>query len=197
MPHPLSRTYPLLALALEEQRGIYAFLEVDPLPVALVEAQNRALDIVDAHAPASSFAEKEALLVGVVLLHSTPFVFDDTTRFETDYSPEVLSLVQDFLYTDPRTPPSEKAGIVKAAYDIGMMEQAAAILRLAAPQMSAEEIAHLRTDRQAESSLLFANVRVPVLRGLYDTVGDEILAALEKNAAPTPQKPRVPKGPRP
>ena len=96
-----------------------------------------------------------------------------------------------------RTPPSEKAGIVKAAYDIGMMEQAAAILRLAAPQMSAEEIAHLRTDRQAESSLLFANVRVPVLRGLYDTVGDEILAALEKNAAPTPQKPRVPKGPRP
>lgn len=81
--------------ALYELEGLNRFMG-GTTPQPLLDLIQRSREIIDAYSD-SSAEEKEAITTAMVLSFGAPFIFDDTTRFSTEYKPLVAPLIEDLM----------------------------------------------------------------------------------------------------
>ena len=82
--------------AFAELEGLVNFLGGQGLHSNLMALAKRGHEIID-QCIDRPVEEKEALKALLVLQFGSPFIFDDTTRFATEYGPETAAMVDDFV----------------------------------------------------------------------------------------------------
>jgi hypothetical protein len=87
--------YPLVRKAYQEQQGIAGMMG-DSLPEAYGDFVLDSANAVETHIN-GNHENKEAVIVGCILMNASPFTFDDIRRFEEEYTPQVKAIVDYIL----------------------------------------------------------------------------------------------------
>ncbi len=190
MAQDLVSKYPLLQRAFDEQDGLFKFLE-SATPPALKDVQTRIAEVIES-AVARPAAEKEALMVASVIALAPPYLLDEASRFETDYSPEVQVVINEMLSAKPNAALPTNFAQVSVALGTVMMQDLTAAIKSGNLPASREEIAESIKAAAKDEPLVFQNLDSAGLRTAFDTAKAELAEAL-KTPAPGPNiHPRKP-----
>ncbi len=181
MAQDLTAKYPLLQRAFDEQDGLFKFLE-STTPEPLKDVQSRIAEVIE-NAVARPAAEKEALMVAAVIALAPPYLLDEASRFETDYSPEVQVVINEMLSAKPDTALPTNFAQVSAALGTVMMQDLTAAIKSGNLPASREEIAASLQAAAKDEPLVFQNLDSVGLKAAYDTAKTELATALK---TPTP-----------
>jgi hypothetical protein len=87
--------YPLVGKAYQEQQNIAGMMG-SSLPEAYDDFILDNANAVETHIQ-GNHENKEAVIVGCILMNASPFTFDDIRRFEEEYTPQVKTIVDYIL----------------------------------------------------------------------------------------------------
>ncbi len=189
--HEQFKNYPFVKKAYDEQCGIARFLGGE-MPVEYSEVLSRQIDTAEALLD-GGHEEKEAVVVGCILITASPFTFDDVRRFETEYPPQVKEIVSLLLAGNPDAFKDEAIlqqimGIVAVADNADVIKDFENDTPPPAEFWRAEDIAALET-QVSEGFLILKTVSPRLYGALSDSVKAVVSAVkgyLARSAGHTP-----------
>lgn len=183
MRKSLIQTYPLLRRALREQSALDRMLGGTLTP-QMRAVQYNALRLIEEHVDAPA-AQKEAMMVGVVFANSSPFLFDELSRFAEEYGPAVDAVVIELLQDNGRAPMSPALAAGQAAFGTAMMQAVARDARNLPPEFlaqAAEFAARTARDLAEKEQQLLPNLESEALKDAYLAAKTALIDRFEKLA---------------
>lgn len=178
--------YPLVGKILGEQDDMFQFLIGDKTPAELTAIQSRIADVIDQNVDRTD-SEKEALIVGAVIALAPPFLMDDPTRFGTEYSPEVKTMIDEMIGANSRSTVPTNLAQMGTAINIVVMQDLVNGLRDGSLPVPREEVkAAFDNSAQAEQ-LIFPALNAPKLEALYNATKQSIADELARTAPASEQ----------
>ena len=185
----LTDKYPLVGKILAEQDSLFSFLG-GATPPQLTELNTRVAQVIEDNVDRTD-AEKEALIVGSVIALAPPYLLDDTSRFATEYSPEVNTIVTEMTATVGRTVAPTNLAQLSTAIGVVMMQDLVKGLQDGSLPVPREVIADAFQKASDDEKLVMPNLNAPKLEALYNATKAEI--ATELGNAPSAPKQTPPK----
>ena len=131
-------------------------------------------------------------MVASVIALAPPYLLDEASRFETDYSPEVQIVINEMLSAKPNTALPTNFAQVSAALGTVMMQDLTAAIKSGNLPASREEIAESMKAAEKDEPLVFQNLDSASLRAAYDSAKSDLAAALKTPSAGPNIHPRKP-----
>lgn len=190
----LTSKYPQLAKIFDDQDKLFQYINGENAPAELKSVQNRAIDIIEQNVDRSD-SEKEALVVGVVLMTAGPSVVGDPEQFKLDYSDNVNGFVTELTNASPFEAPSTNISQASTALSVVMLQDLAKGLREGAlPAGAREQLTEAFTQSTAQEAVVFQNLNAPKLQAAYEAAKQGLASELGLGAAPannnTPNPPK-------
>lgn len=173
-------------LAFAELEGLANFMG-SGLNSNLIALAKRGHEIIDQCIDRPA-AEKEALKALLVLQFGAPYLFDDTTRFATEYGSETAAMVDDFVCAR-ETQNSIQMALVLATAMIETMNSELRQIKVGDKAKIEEFLSEGLADMEAgmgEILTLSAQANAPKLAALVDGVTNEALTMARKLAGGQP-----------
>lgn len=183
-----NQTYPLVNMAFNEVAGLARFLGGDVAP-ELTEVKKDYVQIAESLMDGTK-EEKEAAVVGAILMQGMPYLFDDIRRFENDYSDEVKEFVHSILQVEGAVPQEESyvavaAGALIAIYELNAFTSGLKCEEIQRQDIEADEngLALIEQgDADALSDMFILKNRAPRLLEEVQSAAGECRVALSKLA---------------
>jgi hypothetical protein len=173
--------YPLVKKALEEQEQLAGFPggDVPDLFRQMVEAYAETAEayLDDMH------EDKEAVMVGCVLLSGSPYMFDDVSRFGTDYSPQVAHMADLLLNFDDDTV-RDNASVQQMLAVLGICHNQAVIDMINKDEDLPQDldVAITKADLWQPQHFPLLEQTAPRLYAAFEKKCDQLLAAIDARA---------------
>ena len=185
------KKYPLVQKAYHEQK----ILADGVIPETFATMISRCVDIIDTYVDRPA-AEKEGVMVVCILMTGSPFVFDEPSRFEKQYTSQIQAFVNSLL--EEKVAENDDYIQASAAISIFAIENAMEVLKNNPPKGAALE--ELKTSLQAvigeknkaEQNVYRTSPRLAtVLKEVTDTFSTSVdqlagAPAKKKNSSPKP-----------
>lgn len=188
----LTSKYPQLAKIFDDQDKLFQYINGENAPAELKSVQNRAIDIIEQNVD-RSHSEKEALVVGVVLMTAGPSVVGDPEQFAQDYSANVNGFVTELTNASPFEAPTTNISQASTALSVVMLQDLAKGLREGAlPAGAREQLTEAFTQSTAQEAVVFQNLNAPKLQAAYEEAKQGLASELGLGAAPANNNAPVP-----